>query len=74
MINPLPKSNLFATLTTEQLHAFVDATRNPDESIKVMAFTMNLAHQLVEEAITAEHLKDQTAEENQIESQIFKDS
>ena len=47
MINPLPKSNLFATLTTEQLHAFVDATRNPDESIKVMAFTMNLAHQLV---------------------------
>ncbi len=48
--NPIVKVALFKTPTMDELQAFVDGTQNPSESVQVMAMTVNLCHQIIEEA------------------------
>ena len=48
-INPLQNSNLFITPTTvEQLTEIADSMSNSSEAWRMMVFTMNYCHQLVE--------------------------
>jgi len=48
-INPLQNSNLFITPTSvEQLTEIADAMSNSSEAWRMMVFTMNYCHQLVE--------------------------
>tara|TARA_Y100001938_G_C7830131_1_gene300917 strand:- start:98 stop:271 length:174 start_codon:yes stop_codon:yes gene_type:complete len=49
MKNPIEKIAYFKTPTIEELQAFVDSTHSPSESVQVMAMTINLCHQLIEE-------------------------
>ena len=49
-INPLQNSNLFITPTSvEQLTEIADSMSNSSEAWRMMVFTMNYCHQLVEE-------------------------
>jgi len=48
-INPLQNSNLFITPTSvEQLTEIADSMSNSSEAWRMMVFTMNYCHQLVE--------------------------
>jgi len=48
-INPLQNSNLFITPTSiEQLTEIADGMSNSSEAWRMMVFTMNYCHQLVE--------------------------
>ena len=48
-INPLQSSNLFITPTSvEQLTEIADSMSNSSEAWRMMVFTMNYCHQLVE--------------------------
>ena len=51
-INPLQNSNLFITPTSvEQLTEIADSMSNSSEAWRMMVFTMNYCHQLVEREV-----------------------
>jgi hypothetical protein len=57
-INPLQNSNLFITPTSvEQLTEIADSMSNSSEAWRMMVFTMNYCHQLVESEMRRDALE-----------------
>ena len=56
MTNPIPHSNLFVTPTLEEVQSFIDALPQKERANAnlVFMFTLNAAHQLVEDAVDVE--------------------
>ena len=56
MQNPIPNSKLFVTPTLEEVQSFINALPQKERANAnlVFMFTLNAAHQLVEDAVDVE--------------------